>query len=96
MPSMVEDVVRTFSEIDEFQCTLTTIDALETLVIQIEPVASLPAEQREPLRARFSAEVKRQLSITPQVQLAAAGELPRFEMKAKRFRDLTGAPAGSV
>jgi len=96
MPSMVEDVVRTFAEIDEFQCTLTTIDALETLVIQIEPVASLPAEQREPLRARFSAEVKRQLSITPQVQLAAAGELPRFEMKAKRFRDLTGAPAGSV
>jgi len=93
MPSMVEDVVRKFAEIDEFQCRLVNIDELDTLVIQIEPVASLPVERHEPLRQQFAAEVKRQLSLTPQVELAAAGQLPRFEMKAKRFQDLTAEPA---
>ncbi|HVD01890.1 MAG TPA: AMP-binding protein [Candidatus Dormibacteraeota bacterium] len=89
MPSMVEDVVRTFPEIDEFQCLLVNLDALDTLVIQIEPVVSLHEAEYEPLRARFAAEVKRQLSLTPRVELAAPGQLPRFEMKAKRFRDMT-------
>jgi phenylacetate-coenzyme A ligase PaaK-like adenylate-forming protein len=89
MPSMVEDVVRTFPEIDEFQCTLMNVDELDTLVIQIEPKAGTPESDHEPLRLRFSAEIKRQLSLTPQVELAAAGQLPRFEMKAKRFQDMT-------
>ena len=73
----------------EFQCLLVNLDALDTLVIQIEPVASLHEKEYEPLRARFTAEVKRQLSLTPRVELAASGQLPRFEMKAKRFRDMT-------
>ena len=94
MPSMVEDVVRTFPEIDEFQCLLINLDELETLVIQIEPRAGVAAADYEPLRARFTAEVKRQLSLTPRVELAAPGQLPRFEMKAKRFRDLTIEGAG--
>ena len=89
MPSMVEDVVRTFPEIDEFQCLLVNLDELDTLVIQIEPTAGVPDGDREALRVRFTAEVKRQLSLTPKVELAAAGQLPRFEMKAKRFQDLT-------
>jgi phenylacetate-coenzyme A ligase PaaK-like adenylate-forming protein len=89
MPSMVEDVVRKFAEIDEFQCQLVNIGELDTLVIQIEPVAGLADDRRVPLRVEFAAEIKRQLSLTPQVELAAPGELPRFEMKAKRFKDLT-------
>ena len=89
MPSMVEDVVRTFPEIDEFQCLLINLDELDTLVIQIEPKANVHQSDYEPLRLRFTAEVKRQLSLTPRVELAASGQLPRFEMKAKRFRDLT-------
>jgi phenylacetate-coenzyme A ligase PaaK-like adenylate-forming protein len=89
MPSMVEDVVRTFPEIDEFQCLLVNLDELDTLVIQIEPTAAVHESEYEPLRLRFTAEVKRQLSLTPRVELAAVGQLPRFEMKAKRFKDLT-------
>ena len=95
MPSMVEDVVRKFAEIDEFQCMLVNIDELDTLVIQIEPTAAIHARDYEPLRQRFTAEVKRQLSLTPRVELAAPGQLPRFEMKAKRFRDLTAEAAPS-
>jgi phenylacetate-CoA ligase len=91
VPSMVEDVVRTFAEIDEYQCVLDTIDALDTLIIQIEARADLPPDQQEELRTRFAAEVKRSLSVTPIVELAPAGSLPRFEMKAKRFKDVRPA-----
>ena len=34
-------------------------------------------------------EVKRQLSITPIVEVVGSGALPRFELKAKRFKDAT-------
>jgi phenylacetate-coenzyme A ligase PaaK-like adenylate-forming protein len=98
VPSMLEDVVRAFPEIDEYQCALDTIDALDTLLVQIEPRANLPMAEYEPLRLRFTLEAKRVLSITPRVELAPVGSLPRFEMKAKRFRDvrlgtLVGGPA---
>jgi phenylacetate-CoA ligase len=88
VPSMVEDVVRTFPEIDEYQCMLDTIDALDTLVIQIEPRADLPPSQHESLRMRFTLDCKRALSITPRVEIAPPDSLPRFEMKAKRFKDV--------
>ena len=87
VPSMVEDVVRAFPEIDEYQCVLDTIEALDTLVIQIEPRMDVPDSDHETLRLRFALEAKRVLSITPKVELAPSGSLPRFEMKAKRFRD---------
>jgi len=87
VPSMVEDVVRSFPEIDEYQCLLDTVDALDTLIIQIEPRADLPISEHEPLRLRFARESKRVLSLTPRVEVAVPGSLPRFEMKAKRFRD---------
>ena len=89
MPSMIEDVVRDFAEVDEFQITLEKREELDTLVIQLEPGAGL--EQLD-LRDRFGAEVKRRLGLTPVVSVVPPGTLPRFEMKAKRFRDLTQQP----
>jgi phenylacetate-CoA ligase len=95
VPSMVEDVVRMFPEIDEYQCTLDTIDALDTLIVQIEPHEGLSSSESESIRLRFVAEAKRVLSITPRVELAVPNALPRFEMKAKRFKDVR-SEAGQV
>jgi phenylacetate-coenzyme A ligase PaaK-like adenylate-forming protein len=67
---------------------LDTIDALDTLVIQIEPRTDVPPSQHEALRMRFTLDCKRALSITPLVEIAAPDSLPRFEMKAKRFKDV--------
>lgn len=96
VPSMVEDVVRTFPQIDEYQCELDTIDALDTLVIRIEPRADIPVAEREQLRLQFALEAKRVLSITPQVELAEPETLPRFEMKAKRFSDVRETSSAGV
>lgn len=94
MPVMVEDVVRTFPEVDEFQTVLRTIDELDTLVVRIEPRADVPGDRHSDLGERVRAEIKRQISLTPMVEVASPGSLPRFEMKARRFQDeRTRAPA---
>jgi phenylacetate-CoA ligase len=94
MPVMVEDVIRGFPEVDEFQTSLRTVDELDTLVVRIEPRRDVPDERHRELQERVRAEIKRQLSLNPVVELAPPGSLPRFEMKAKRFQDeRTRAPA---
>ena len=64
-------------------------------MIQIEPRADFPAERHAELAERFRAELKRQVSLNPIVEVAAPGSLPRFEMKARRFKDARPAPAGT-
>jgi phenylacetate-CoA ligase len=92
VPSMVEDVVRMFPQIDEYQCVLDTIDALDTLIIRIEPRTDVLPSDHEQLRLQFALEAKRVLSITPRVEIAERDSLPRFEMKAKRFSDVRQTP----
>jgi phenylacetate-coenzyme A ligase PaaK-like adenylate-forming protein len=95
MPVMVEDVVRAFPEVDEFQVVLQTIDELDTIELHIEPRSDFPSERREQLAERIRAEFKRQISLNPKVVLAESGSLPRFELKAKRFRDDRPANSGA-
>jgi phenylacetate-coenzyme A ligase PaaK-like adenylate-forming protein len=86
-PSMVEDVARSFDEVEEFQIVLDTIDALDTLIITIEPKPHVTAEVAAHVAARFGAAVKQAVGVTPHMRIGAIGSLPRFEMKAKRFTD---------
>jgi phenylacetate-coenzyme A ligase PaaK-like adenylate-forming protein len=96
VPVMVEDVVRRFPEIEEFQTTLETIDALDTLVVTIEPRQELSEADATALCERFATETKRTIQLMPKVKLAEPGSLPRFEMKAKRFRDARSETAAGV
>jgi phenylacetate-CoA ligase len=84
-PAMIEDVARSFPEIVEFQTVLDTVGALDTLIITIEPDQQAPGDA---LAHRFGAEIKRAVGVTPVVRIGEQGSLPRFEMKAKRFRDV--------
>jgi phenylacetate-coenzyme A ligase PaaK-like adenylate-forming protein len=96
MPVMVEDVVRAFPEVEEFQSSLRTIEDLDALVVRIEPRPDVPEERHSELEGRVRREIKQQLSLTPIVEIAAPGSLPRFEMKARRFQDeRAGAPSPS-
>ena len=96
MPVMVEDVVRAFPEVDEFQSSLRTIEDLDTVVVQIEPRRDVPAERHGELAERIGKALEQRLSLAPVVEIAATGSLPRFEMKARRFHDeRTGAATPS-
>jgi phenylacetate-CoA ligase len=82
-PGMIEDVVRSFAAVDEYQAVVDTVDALDTVLITVEPAGRAP----ERLASGIEDEVRRVIGVRPRVTLAEPGTLPRFEMKAKRFRD---------
>jgi phenylacetate-coenzyme A ligase PaaK-like adenylate-forming protein len=85
-PAMVEDVVRGFEEVSEFQTVLRTVRGLDTIIVRVEP---RPTAGSDPsgICELISTEMKRQIGIRPEVELAGAGSLPRFEVKAARFHD---------
>ncbi|MFI9203870.1 phenylacetate--CoA ligase family protein [Streptomyces sp. NPDC053048] len=85
-PVMIEDVMRGFPEVVEFQTVIRTVRGLDTIVVRVEP-KDVPGLDAAALCARISTEIKRDIGIRPEVETAAPGALPRFEMKAKRFHD---------
>ncbi|MGH2929298.1 MAG: phenylacetate--CoA ligase family protein, partial [Solirubrobacteraceae bacterium] len=89
-PGMIEDVMRSFAEIDEFRAVVDTVDALDTLLITLESRVGLVHPQGDALIGRVQEEVRRAVGVRPRVSLVEPGTLARFEMKASRFRDARG------
>lgn len=85
-PVMIEDVMRGFGEVVDFQTTIRTVRGLDTVTISIE-VRDENAARQGNLCERISAQMKSTVGMRPQVDIVKAGSLPRFELKAKRLRD---------
>ena len=80
-PAAVENIVRRFDEVDEFRVTVRTVRHMDEMDIEVElSHGADPSVVGAIAQALDSA-----LSFRPNVRLAGRGELPRFEMKAKRF-----------
>jgi len=82
-PVMVEDVLRGFPEVSEFQAVLRRIRGLDTVVLRVEPKGG----DQDTLRERISTAMKREIGLRPDVELAEVGSLPRSEWKTTRFYD---------
>jgi phenylacetate-CoA ligase len=86
-PAAVEDVLRGFPEIAEYQVDVDRTGSLAELRLRVEPApecaqpAGLPARVESALHAAFNLRVP--------VSLAEPGSLPRFEMKGKRWNQAT-------
>jgi phenylacetate-CoA ligase len=83
-PSAIENVVREIPEILEFRATVRRGTALTEIEIEIEtPQCSgtSPAD-------RLAALLHRRLALRVPVTAVADGTLPRWELKARRFRFL--------
>src|SRR6266567_5399361 len=87
-PTAIENVIREFRSVDEFQVTVTTLDQMHHLEVQIEVV---PGNDSEHVRTRVEQAIYHALSLRPTVKVAEPGTLTHFEMKARRFRRLDGA-----
>ncbi|MCY2957315.1 MAG: AMP-binding protein [Planctomycetota bacterium] len=88
-PRAVESVVREHAEIEEFQIILTRTDNVQDeIAVKIE----LKPNQQDcwpRLRAQLSKDLAdAHEGLRFNVDLANVGELPRFELKAKRLQDL--------
>jgi phenylacetate-CoA ligase len=89
-PTAVEAVLRRFAEIAEFRCQIGSDGPLVQVKLEIEPHSAVDAGD---LCARVGGAVQSALSFRPEVVIVAAGSLPRFEMKARRFVRIAGASA---
>jgi phenylacetate-CoA ligase len=84
-PTAIENLIRQFSAVDEFQVTVKTSQEMHHLEVQIEV---LSGHNPENVRTDVEQAIYRSLSLRPTVTLAEPGALARFEMKARRFRRL--------
>ena len=87
-PTAIENVIRQFASVDEFQVTVTTASEMHQLEVEIEVV---PGNDSEHVRTHVEQAIHHALSLRPTVKVAKPGALAHFEMKARRFRRLVGA-----
>ena len=83
-PTAVEEIVRSFSEVAEYQVRVDKSGSLVELVLQIEPCAE--CADRTALVKRLQNALHTAFHLRVPVVVADAGSLPRFEMKAKRWK----------
>lgn len=84
-PTAIENVIRQFSTVGEFQVTVRTLQEMHHLEVQIEVVSGNDAEH---VRTHVEQAIYHAISLRPAVTVAAPGTLAHFEMKARRFRRL--------
>lgn len=81
-PSALDEIVRSLPEIAEYRATLDTRGALTELGLEVEAAPSVAAE--------LTQRIQRALALRASVTTVPAGSLPRFELKARRWRRLGG------
>jgi phenylacetate-CoA ligase len=82
-PSAIESIVRRFGEVVEFRSTVAQAGAMRSLSIEIELAPAVPDGRA--MVTKVSRDLREALGMTVPVRIVAAGTLPRFEMKARRF-----------
>lgn len=82
-PTAVEAVLRRFPEVAEFRVNILENGTLAKVKLEIEPTPD--CGNAASLCERVGRTLQETLSFKAEVQAVAAGALPRFEMKAKRF-----------
>jgi phenylacetate-CoA ligase len=88
-PTAIENVIRQFGSVDEFQITVTTVHEMHQLEVEIEVVSGNDPEH---VRTHVEQAIYHALSLRPTVKVARPGTLAHFEMKARRFRRLDSIP----
>jgi phenylacetate-CoA ligase len=88
-PTAIENVIRQFASVDEFQVTVTTVQEMRQLEVEIEVVSGNDTEH---VRTDVEQAIYQALSLHPTVKVAKPGTLAHFEMKARRFRRVNGTP----
>ncbi len=82
-PSAVEELVRTQNEIVEFEVEVFRHREMLEMEIRVEV---LPETRQDAVCTELSRTVATRLGLQATVRPVAAGSLPRYELKARRFR----------
>lgn len=87
-PQMIEEIVRGFPEVEEFFTTVENRDGLDSLCIKFELKEGTNSVSAEQIARDIKEHAKKSLGLSPEVSVEPHNSLPRFELKARRFKDL--------
>ncbi|MCH9022866.1 MAG: phenylacetate--CoA ligase family protein, partial [Planctomycetes bacterium] len=82
-PAAIEDVIRSIDAVAEYRVEIQTERSMTELNIKIESTDNLTNGHK--LTEHLQAKLESTFALRIPVTLVAAGTLPRFEMKAKRW-----------
>lgn len=88
-PGTIESAVRVFPEIAEFEGHLFTQQGLEQIALKVEllPEYTVQADQ---ICAQLYEEIRQRLGMRIDIEAVLPGSLPRYELKARRFKRVDG------
>jgi phenylacetate-CoA ligase len=81
-PGSIEAVLRQFSGIAEYRIDVETRRSMQHVKITVEPQKGAEADA---LVAQVSRAIKDRLHFHAEIIAVSPGELPRFDLKARRF-----------
>jgi len=90
-PSAIEEVVRSFEELgDEYEVTVVKRGDLDDISLKVEPASGfdLSGERLDGFLRSFKDQLRLKTNLGYKVEVVEAGSLPRYALKAKRFKDL--------
>jgi phenylacetate-CoA ligase len=88
-PKTVEEVIRKeFQEVEEFEIIVERRDLMDVILLRAEVSPQLPVGSIEQTRSRLVERLKIATNLSFHVIMEPPGSLPRYMLKAKRFRDM--------
>jgi phenylacetate-CoA ligase len=87
-PTAIEEVVREFTELgDEYEVVVERVWDSERISLKVEFLPEAESEQ-EAVLARLKDRLRLNTNLGYQIEVHPFGSLPRYEVKARRFKDL--------
>ena len=86
-PRRIEELVRPFAGVDEFQIVFRRQDGLDDVLVRVDPAPGLAKAEADGLCAALGDALRVGLGIRVSVEATKPGELPRWDHKARRVKD---------
>jgi phenylacetate-CoA ligase len=87
-PSAIEEVVRGFRGLeDEFEVIVDKVGDLDQITLRVEVSAEAQGDRRT-IEARLADQLRLKTNLRYNLEFHPPGSLPRYEVKARRFKDL--------
>jgi phenylacetate-CoA ligase len=90
-PKTVEQLIRSeFPEIVEYELVVTREGIMDEILLRIETKAGLGKDESQAVADRLKDRHKIKTNLSCKVKVEPQGALPRYDLKAKRFKDMRG------
>ena len=87
-PTAIEEVVRSFNELsDEYEVVVSKKGNIDDILLKIE-IKPEYLDQKDAVLLRLKDQLRVKTNLGYKMEIHPVGSLPRYEVKAKRFKDL--------